>query len=185
MTDHFIDLDAARRETEQPEGLPVRFKGEEFILPAELPVDVFDPILSDDFDLVGLVRDGMSRYKAAKTVEEGGGAKVSIATIVTDTLFDRPTLPVEIVKTIFAVFEALFGSEEYARFKQTRPSLNDYQRLTTALFKAYGTSLGEAFASPDSSGSDGATQKETSEITASSTPEGSSDAPDSEGGSSE
>jgi hypothetical protein len=181
MTANVIDLDAARREVEQPEGMPLIFKGEDFLLPAELPVDVFDPFLSDEFDLTGLIRDAMAKYKASG---EGDG-KPSIATAVTDTLFGRPSLPIEIAKAIFGAFEALFGAEDYARFKALRPSLGDYQRLTSALFKAYGASLGEAFASPDSSASDGATQKETSESIASSTSEVSGDAPVSEGGSSE
>src|SRR6478735_2126544 len=58
-----IDLDAARRERQQPDGLPVILAGEEFTLPAELPLDVFDPFLSEDFDLAGLIRDGIERYK--------------------------------------------------------------------------------------------------------------------------
>lgn len=156
MTDNrVLDLDAGRREAEQPEGLPVIFKGENFLLPAELPVDVFDPFLDEEFDLAGLIRDGMARAK-----NEDGSTK-PVSTIVMDTLFNRPALPVEIAKTIFAAFELLFGAEEYARFKALRPSLPDYGRLTAGLFRLYGVSMGEAFASPASSESDGATPKQT------------------------
>lgn len=167
MTARILDLDAARREAEQPDGLPVVFKGHTFTLPAELPVDVFDPFLADDFDLAGLIRDAM------KFTRDDEGKARPMYLIVTDTLFKRPTIPVDIAKAIFAAFEALFGEEQYAEFKTLRPSLPDYGRLTSGLFQMYGVSLGEAFASLDSSGTDGATPNQTSPDSTSSTPEAS------------
>lgn len=170
-----LDLAAAQREISNPEGLPLKFRGQEFLLPAELPVDVFDPFLSEEFDLAGLIREGVTRYKAAKSAEDDGGKKVSIAGIVVDTLFDRPTLPLDLLDAIYSAFELLFGAEQYATFKALRPSIPDYAALMAGLFQEYGVSLGEAFASPSSSETDGATQKETSESTPTSTPEVSGD----------
>lgn len=165
-----IDLNAARREANQPDGIPVTFGTEDFILPAEFPVDVLDPFLADEFDLAGLIREAMARAKDADGNTRG------IASVVVDTLFERPSLPVEIVKTIFAAYELLFGVEDYARFKSQRPSIGDYARLTGALFEAYGTSLGEAFASPSSSATGGATPSQTSlSSTQDSTPDASGD----------
>lgn len=164
MTAPLIDLDAGRRELAHPDGIPVVLGGETFTLPAEFPVDVLDPFLDEKFDLAGLIREAVRKSKN----EDGTTKPVSV--IVVDTLFDRPSLPVELIQTIYAAFEQLFGAEDYARFKAQRPSIGDYQRLTSGLFSLYGVSLGEAFASPDSSESDGATQKETSAGSTESTP---------------
>lgn len=174
-----LDLAAARREQEEPDGLPLKFRGTTFMLPTELPLDVFDPFLAEEFDLAGLIREVMAEAR------NDDGTTKPVATVVIDTLFHRPALPVEIIKTVFAAFEALFGADQYAAFKALRPSLNDYGRLTSALFSEYGVSLGEAFASPDSSVSDGATPKETYESTPSSTPDASGDDEGSAPGSSE
>lgn len=196
MTNKTIDMNAARRERQAPEGIVVPFGDETFTLPAELPVDVFDPFLADEFNLSGLIRDGIGRYKAetdrhkAEVARKDAGEDVTpkgpqLSKVVLDTLFDRPDLPLEVVKTIYASFELLFGADQYARFKTQRPSLEDYQFLTAALLDMYGVSLGEALASPGSSESDGATQKAISGHTTTSTSVSAGDSPDSEGGSSE
>jgi len=160
-----IDLDASRRESAHPDGIPVRLGGDDFLLPAELPVDVFDPFLDPNFDLTGIIRDAMDQAK----MSEGA----SLESIIIDVLFERPTIPVQLVNAIFAAFAILFGDEQYARFKAHRPSLPDYGRLARGLFRAYGASLGEAFASPAPSALGGATQKPTSPASTSSTPDSS------------
>ncbi len=151
-----IDLDAARREAEVPDALPLTYKGQDFALPAELPADVFDPLLSEDLDLVGIVKPFL-----ADGIDYGQA--------VIDLLTDRPGVPGEVVGAIHGVFAALFGEGDYARFRGLKPSLSDYGRLVKALVPAYGIDLGEAFASPASSESDGATQKQTSEPSTDST----------------
>ena len=166
-----IDMDASRRERQQPEGLPVINCGEEFLLPAELPLDVFDPFLTEEFDLAGLIRDCIERYKEV-------GATRGVEGVVVDTLFLRPDLPLTVINAVFRAFEILFGGpEEYARFKSTRPSLPDYAALFKGLYRAYGVGLGEAFASLGSSGDGGETQKQTSNGSTESTSETPSGAP--------
>lgn len=159
-----IDLDAARRERQQPEGIPVTLAGEAFLLPAELPLDVFDPFLDEEFDLAGLIRDGITRYKA----DEAAG----VEGVVVDILFLRPDLPLDIIGRVFEAFSILFGGdEEFARFKRTRPSVIDYAELFKGLYRGYGVGLGEAFASLASSGAAGETQKQTSDASTESTSE--------------
>lgn len=165
--DFKIDLDAARRERQQPEGLPLVIGGQEFNLPAELPLDVFDPFLDETFDLAGLIREGIE--KATSTGEDGKERGIEGAVI--DILFLRPDLPLDIINRVYRAFEVLFGAEQYKAFKSHRPSLVDYATLFRLLFKAYGVGLGEAFASLASSGDAGEPQQPTSSASTESTSE--------------
>ena len=160
-----IDLDAARRERDQPEGFPVTLRGKTYTLPSELPVDVFDPFLTDDFDLAGLIRDAMVTAK-----DENGVVKPTNV-IVVEALFERPSLPVEVIKAIYASLELLFGKVPFGKFKAARPTFGDYSNLVQGLFSIYGASMGEAFGSADSSVNAGPTPNPTSTGTAVSTPE--------------
>lgn len=161
-----LDAEAARREITNPDGLPVRFRGEEYLIPAELPVDVFDPFLEPGFDLAGLIREAIAEAK-----EPGIAGEKGIDEVVIDLVFNRPDLPVKIINAVYSAYEILFGPEQYARFRQARPSLPDYMALTRGLFRVYGTSVGEAFASVDSSETSGLTQKPTLPASTGSTPE--------------
>jgi hypothetical protein len=158
----FIDLDAAAREVQFPDGIPLRKGGKDFLLPAELPADVFDPFLSEELDLVGLFQQVLSD-RAEDSEESIGGD-------IIDMLIARPALPRQFIAALYEGFEVLFGTEQYAEFKATRPSVADYLRLVKGLMPLYGTSLGEAFASPASSASAGATPKPISPSTTGSTP---------------
>ena len=100
-----IDLDAARRERQQPEGIPVVLGGDTIVLPAELPLDVFDPFLDEEFDLAGLIREGIE--KATSHGEDGEERGDEGA--VLDILFMRPDLPMDIINRVFQAFELLFG----------------------------------------------------------------------------
>lgn len=160
MSDNLLDLDAARRERAHPEGIVVRNKGEEFVLPAELPADVFDPFLLGKIDVAGIVR----------TALEDDTEDADLGEIVVKVLFENPSLPQDVYAAIHESFGLLFGEEQWEAFRKTKPSFPDLGVLVKGLLKKYGTSLGEVFASPDSSESDGATPKETSESTPSSTP---------------
>ena len=157
--DFALHLDAARREREAPDGIPLTQQGQEFMLPAELPADVFDPFLLGKLDLAGMLR----------TALENDEEDPDLGEIVVKLLFENPSLPADVLTAIHDSFALLFGEEQYAEFRATRPSLVDMGVLVRGLFKLYGTSLGEVFASSDSSESDGATQKETSESTPKST----------------
>ncbi|MGC5042508.1 hypothetical protein ACLQ16_04225 [Streptomyces albidoflavus] len=163
-----IDLDAAeRREVQYPHGIPVKYRGEQFIYPAELPAKALDPLLSDDLDLVGLLRD---------VVE---ASENPTAAIVVDLLFKRPHLPRRFVEAIYEVHRILLGKEEYQRFEDLAPSLPAYIRLTTGLIKVYGVDLGKSFGLGDSSESTGETSSPTSADSTGSTPEASGDSQES------
>jgi hypothetical protein len=163
VTTPTIDLDAAKREAAHPEGITIRLGGEDFTLPSELPVDVFDPLLDENLDLVGLIREVLADKDSDLTDD------------VLRIIGERPSLPKQLIGAVKDCFALLFGAEQYAAFTAKRPSIQDYLRLAKALPSLYGVSLGEAFASPASPESDGATQKPTSEPTAGSTPETSGD----------
>jgi len=152
-----FDMDAARREEECPDGIKIVYKGEEFILPAELPIDIFDALLSDDLDLTGIFTELLNSEDE------------DVMKAVLKLLIDRPTLPKAMLDAIHACFRSLFGDEDYPRFRGLRPSIKDVVRLARGLFERYGTSLGEAFASPDSSGDGGATSSQPSSSTEDST----------------
>lgn len=163
-----IDLDAAIRESAFPDGIPVTFRGQQFTLPAELPLDVFDPLLDERVDLVGLLRIAFG---------EGGNEAVGDAIIT--ALFNRPNLPLVLRDAIYDSLRLLFGQEQFDAFQAHRPGLSTYGRLISGLFQKYGVSLGEAFASPASSETGGATSSPTSPATTPvSTPEEPSVAPE-------
>ena len=172
-----IDLDAARRESAFPDGINVPFRGETYTLPGELPADVFDPFLTPEFDLSGLL---VTLFK------DDDAEKKELGDRVVGLLLDRPMLPAEIITAIYAALELLFGDEQWATFKAARPSIPDIARLVSGLFRLYGVSLGEAFASVGSVTNAGPTSKQTSPLGIPvSTPDASGDAPAPETGSSE
>lgn len=154
MSAPLIDLDAPRRESAHPDGIPVRFGGQSFTLPAELPLDTLTGLILDpDLDLPGLLT------RLSRSTEATFGKDV------VDALLDRADLPHTALKAFTNALESLFGVEEYAKFTRLRPSIPDYIRLIKALWSLYGVSLGEAARSLTSPESDGATSKRTSRIT--------------------
>jgi hypothetical protein len=162
-----IDLDAARRESAHPDGLPVRFKGADFLLPAELPLDTLSMVLTHEkLDLPGLI---------ANLADKPGG---TVGGDVVNALLSRPDLPGTVLDVFQDALRELFGEEEFQRFKELRPSVPDFMRLIKALMSMYGVGLGEAFRSLMSSNDAGATSKPTSPAsTPASTPEQPSDSP--------
>lgn len=175
MTDtdmELLDLDAAsaaRREGGvKPLGL--RFKGDTFTLPAELPLDVFEPLVGLDLDLALLLRQVMDVADATSDAEQ---RKASTSLIV-DLLVNRPTLPKEVVEAIGDMARRLFDSAEHpdqwAAFMAKRPTKDDLAGLAKGLFKKYGVSLGEASGSTESSGDAGPTSSATSSASTDSTP---------------
>lgn len=178
-----LDLDAAIREHVNPDGLPVRFKGEVFTLPAEFPIDVLDPFLRGEFDFVGLVK---AIVEAGDEVDPETGQKQGIVAGVVDVLLERPTLPAEVVDAFHLALRGLFGSDQYDRFLALRPGNRSLPALVRGLARKYGVSLGEAFASPSSSDTAGATSSPNSPATTpDSTPETPSAGPEPAPGSSE
>lgn len=167
-----IDLDAERREVQYPDGIPVKFGGEQFIFPAELPAEALDPILSDELDLVGLLGD----------VIDSADGDAGISEVVT-ALFRRPSLPRKFLAAIRETY-AILLRDQHEDFIKQRPYIGDYVRLTTALTRVYGVELGKLFRSVDSSANDSQTSNPTSPATTGSTPDASGsdqDSPDSSG----
>ncbi|MFE2181342.1 hypothetical protein [Streptomyces sp. NPDC059455] len=161
-----IDLDAERREVQHPDGIPVKFRGEQFIFPAELPAAALDPILSDELDLVGLLGDVIN------SADGDAGIKEVVA-----ALFRRPYLPLRFLDAVRETY-AILLEDQNEEFLKRKPSVPDYVRLTTGLAKVYGVELGKLFRSADSSESDGATSSPTSPDSTESTPAASGFAPD-------
>lgn len=155
-----IDLDAAeRREVRHPHGIPVKYRNEQFLYPAELPAKTLDPLLSDELDLVGLLRDVFN------------ASENPTAAVVVDLLFKRPRLPRQFIHAIYEVHRTLLGKEEYARFEDLNPSVPAYIRLTVGLIKVYGLDLGKSFGLLGSSETAGETSSPTSPASTASTPE--------------
>lgn len=143
-----VDLDAARREAQVPDGITVRFAMTNFVLPAELPIQVVDPFLADELDLVGVVRDFMADTGADDEF--------------LDVILEHEKLPKAFVNAVHDCLRILFGDDQYEQFIAARPSLQDLVRLVRALIPLYGVGLGELFSSATSSGDGGATSSQTS-----------------------
>jgi hypothetical protein len=162
-----IDLDAERREVRYPDGIPVKFGGEQFIFPAELPADALDPILSDELDLIGFLVEVM----------ESSDGDAGVAEVV-NSLVRRPTMLRLFLAAIRETYALLLG-DQHTEFLRQKPFLADYVRLTIALGKVYGVELGKLFRSADSSESASEQSSPTSPATTGSTPEASGSGPDS------
>jgi hypothetical protein len=161
-----IDLDAERREVQYPDGIPVKFGGEQFIFPAELPAEALDPVLSDDLGLVGLLGE----------VIESADGDAGVAEVVA-ALFRRPSLPRKFLAALRETYAILLG-DQYEEFLRQRPSIGDYVRLTTGLIRVYGVELGKLFQSAASSESGSQTSSPTSPASTESTPDVSGFVPD-------
>lgn len=155
---YVIDLDAERREVQYPDGIPVKFKGDQYIFPAELPADALDPVLSEELDLVGLLGE----------VIDSADGDAGVAEVIA-ALFRRPSLPRKFLAAIRATYAILLG-EQHTQFLENRPSIGDYVRLTTGLTRVYGVELGKLFRLGASSESDSPTSNPTSPDSTGSTP---------------
>ncbi|MER6109385.1 hypothetical protein [Streptomyces hirsutus] len=163
-----IDLDAERREVQYPDGIPVKFKGEQYIFPAELPAEALDPMLSDELDLVGLLGE----------VIESADGDAGVSEVI-NAVFRRPALPRKFLEAVRATY-AILLSEQHKDFLAARPSIGDYVRLTTGLTRVYGVELGKLFRSVGSSENASETSNPTSPAsTTDSTPGASGSAQDS------
>ncbi|MER8103297.1 hypothetical protein [Kitasatospora sp. NPDC094016] len=166
MSDFLIDLDAPKREVTHPNGISVLLGGESFLFPAELPLDALDPLLANNLDLPGLAAQVIADEK-----------NNNIAGGIVDLLLTRPHLPRTFLAALRDVYLLLLGVEQFERFTAQRPSIADYVRLTRALIKAYGVSLGKLSGSPTSPAAGGTTSSTTSPTTTGETPATSGAAP--------
>lgn len=164
---YVINLDAARREVQHPDGIPALFGGEQFIFPAELPDEALDPLLSDELGLVSFLVEVIEASDGDAGVKEVMGA-----------LIRRPLMLRMFHDALRKTFAILLG-EQHADFLAVKPFLADYLRLGMALSKVYGVELGKLFRSADSSESASETSSPTSPATTGSTPDASGSGPDS------
>jgi hypothetical protein len=165
--ENFIDLDEQRnaRREGRGEDVQVKFNGNVYSLPAELPSEVFDPLLDMKEDLAGIVR-------AVATVAAKANAQT--VEVVMRVLTEHPTLPVQVIDILRGSLITLFGLEQWERFQASRPSINDIFALFMGLSRMYGVGLGEASGSSASSESDGANSQPTTSSSTESTPDVSS-----------
>lgn len=153
-----LDLDAATSE-ERNDGLLVRFRGEDYTVPAELPADVLVPLIDPDLALMGVVKQFIE-------ADDPDGQ-----TDIVDALLSRPDLPSQVWEAFNEALRRLFdgpGQEahpNFDRFQRSRPSLKDYVRLVVGLFSLYGVGLGEASEPSTTSEPGGGSSKETSSTT--------------------
>lgn len=170
-----LDLDAAaaRRESSFPGGIPIKLGGETFTLPAELPAEALDPLLDLDVDMASIVASA-ARVQATGDTDE---AKDVGGQILIEALLSNPNLPVDVIRGVYASLAVLFGEEQWALWLTKKPSIPTYAVLLRGLWRAYGVSLGEAFASAAPSASDGETSSPTSKGSTGSTRAASTKAP--------
>ena len=154
---------AARREGANPNGVDVTFDGKQYLLPAELPAAVLDPLIEGDLDLVGLIKVAYDASRDAKRSQE---SRDDMESMVWQALAQHPDLPVSVVRAIRDSLELLFGTEQWAAFQASSPSLADMGALIVGLVGEYGVGLGEALRSASSSGTGGTTSSPTSSGTA-------------------
>lgn len=133
-----INLDQARAARAEAEdaGVVVKFAGQDFTLPPELPIGVVETAAT-----LGDVQD---RHKAAR-----GAA--------------RAVIEMEMARVMLSLLrDHLLGPEEWDRFYAARPSIGDLTELLNQVFTIYGTDLGESQASGSSSAPIGASSRRTS-----------------------
>lgn len=151
-----IDLDVVAGELAPR---TVKIKGQVYTWPAELPATVLLPLLDEDLDLVGVVRDVWSMA--------GDSGELNINDAL-DRLLVRRNLPRlfwdRFQESLSVLFDA-GGEGQAEKFFATSPSLPQLIRITSAVWKTYGVSLGEASAPSGQSDGDGTGQKETSSAT--------------------
>jgi hypothetical protein len=151
-----LDLDQERvvRREGKGDALRVRNRGQEFALPAELPLEALAPLADLDVDFGALMQQAMGAADANDRKEAGN--------ILVDMLLTRKDLPKQVVDAVKTMLSVIFGPDQWAAFLNTRPSLPDFMALARGLFAAYGTSLGEALGSTSSSDAGGPTLSATS-----------------------
>jgi hypothetical protein len=158
---------AARREGADPRGVPVTFDGREYLLPAEVPAQVLDPLLDGDLDLVGLIKVAYDASKDARATETD---RDRMQEVIWETLAAKPDLPVTVIRAIRDSLALLFGAEQWEAFQASQPSLPDMGALVVGLVSEYGVGLGEALRSGNSSIPAGTTLSPTSSGSTGSTP---------------
>ncbi|WP_433541989.1 hypothetical protein ACQP10_38200 (plasmid) [Streptosporangium sandarakinum] len=141
---------AARGEEAGPE--PVRLGGQVIaLLPAELPIDVLEPITRVKVDTALLFRSVMDAYKSRDEAE----STAALVDMLVDLVIMNPDLPAELVEAVKEMGRRILGADGYEKFVAARPSLQDGGALIKGLAKKYSMSSGKS--SPSSATLSGGT----------------------------
>lgn len=156
---------AARREvTIGPE--PVIFGGQEIaVLPAELPVAVWEPLVAVRY-LPLLLR------KLLEASTGQGSDQAEAMGLVIDVLAAEPALPLDLVEAVREMGRRLLGEDGYAAFAGCAPSPQDVAALARFAWGKYfgGGGLGEFWRGSETASTDSTTSKPTSPASTASTP---------------
>ena len=123
---NIVDLDAARAARNEAKKVQfvVRFGGEDFTLPQELPMDTLEPL--------------MEMQEVGAILEKEGEQEVS------------PATQVAMVKALSALTQSLLGEEQFARFKAHQPSMDDFHGFVDGALGSFGVNQGNSGASAES-----------------------------------
>lgn len=156
-----LDLDAVFAASAEGAGAapPLRFKGDDYELPAGLPADVLQPLLP--------LLDPLWTALGPMLDDKGGDPIEGVVALLANNL------PAELVAALDESGRRLFDGLEpvdaddsqWAKFKRGRPTITHYIGLVRGLAKRYGVSLGELLASAPSSPAAGETSNGTSPAT--------------------
>jgi hypothetical protein len=172
-----INLDAILGENDPR---PLVYKGQEFLLPGELPASVLAPFLTPELGLVEIIAEVL------KDADEDAGVGDLVDGLF-KTLSERPRLPLELIDAAKAALVLLLDCEapdagRSEAFFALNPSVNAYLQLGRALITDYGFGLADFFGSSDSSDekeeTGGDASPSTSSVSTDSTPEASGDVPE-------
>ncbi|MFJ8043791.1 hypothetical protein ACIRBX_25145 [Kitasatospora sp. NPDC096147] len=176
-----IDLDAARTRrlaaaadkarTAQAEYTvgeePVVLGGTEVaVLPAELPLEVWQP-------LVGIPYLPLLLRKLVEAAQSQGEQQAEAAGLIVDVLGSEPSLPADLVGAFAEMGRRLLGQEGYDRLMAQKPSHSDVLELARYAWSKYlsgGAGLGELIGPSEPSTTAGTTSKPTFSGTTTSTP---------------
>jgi hypothetical protein len=176
-----LDLDAARASRSGTKGqpIPLRLGGEIIcVLPAELPVDVLEPLAHLNVDTALIARTVLQAMKETDLTQAG----LNIASMVVDLVIQNPSLPGELLDAVRLMGRRLMGDDGYERFVAQRPSIGDVAAFIKGLGGRYSFRLGESKPSSSDSGSGDASTPISSTTTEDSTSPESGSSPASGGG---
>ncbi|MEV7926099.1 hypothetical protein [Kitasatospora sp. NPDC088779] len=183
-----IDLDAARRrrltaaaeragaaQAEYTVGEePVILGGTEVaVLPAELPLEVWQP-------LIGIPYLPLLLRSLVEAAQAQGEQQTQAANLIVDVLGSEPSLPSDLIAAAAEMGRRLLGEDGFARLMAQRPSHSDILELVRYAWTKYlagGGGLGELIGPSETPSSAGTTSRPTFSGTTSSTSEASGDGP--------
>lgn len=132
----------------------ITIRGLDWLLPAELPASILDPLIDGELDdliamLVQMYGDGDEQG------ELNEGAVIAV-------IARNPRLLSSTLRALKRTYAELLGEEQWQAWLDTRPSLPDYIRFARQAASHYGVGLGEALGLSSSSTDGGKTSKRTS-----------------------